>query len=315
MTAKKAATPAKPDDYVSYGYSAALAAAVPEIKTLLAKAAAGKWDVQRFQDALQTTSWWKANSDTAKQMVTLQKQDPAQYNQQYTQAQAHVKQIAASMGVTLSAAQIANQATVDLWQGQDDATVQSQLGALYTGPAAAGSGTGGTAVSLTSQIQQLAQSYGVPVTGTWVNGMVKTALTNGTGVEGAQAALTGMAQTTYPSLAQQLAAGQTTEQIAQPYIAAMSNTLELPDSGITLNDPTIQKALQQVQLQPAKPAGASAPAPGAGASAAAQPPALMPMWQFNQQLKADPRWQQTDNAKGQAYSMLHSLGQSFGFAS
>lgn len=319
--AKKPAAkaPAKVDDYVSYGYSAALAAAVPEIKTLLAKAAAGKWDVQRFQDQLQATTWWKQNSDTAKQMVTLQKQDPAQYAQQLKAAQAHVTQMAAGLGVTLTAAQASSQATVDLWQGLDDATVQSQLGALYTTAPATG---GGTAVSLNAQIKQLAASYGVPVTQSWIDGQVRSALSSGTGAEGATSALTQMAVSVYPALAQQLQAGQTTEDIAQPYIAAMSQTLEVPETSITLQDQTIKKVLQGVPPAPtpAKAGAAAAPgasptSPAAPATATAIPPTAVPLWQFQQQLKADPRWQQTDNAKSTAFSLVHQLGTTWGFAS
>lgn len=324
--AKKPAAkaPAKPDDYVSYSYSAALGAAVPEVGALLKQAAAGKWDVQRFQDALQKTQWWAKNSDTAKQMITLQKQDPAQYAQQLKAAQAHVTQMAAGLGVTLTAAQASSQATVDLWQGLDDATVQSQLGALYKTAPTAG---GGTAVSLNAQIKQLAASYGVPVTQSWIDGQVRSALSTGTGAEGATSALTQMAVSVYPALAQQLQAGQTTEDIAQPYIAAMSQTLEVPETSITLQDQTIKKVLQGVPPAPtpakagsaatpsASPAGSATSASAPATAAPAIPPTAVPLWQFQQQLKADPRWQQTDNAKSTAFSLVHQLGTTWGFAS
>lgn len=338
MTTKTPAKPAAPDDYVSYSYSAALGAAVPEIGALLKQAAAGKWDVQRFQDALQKTKWWAANSDTAKQMIALQKQDPAQYNQQYIAAERHVSQMAQSLGITITTDQIKQQATVDMWQGLDDATVQSQIAALYkTAPT---NGSGGTAVSLNAQIKQLAASYGVPVTQTWLDGQVRQALTAGTGAEGATAALTQMAVSVYPALAAQLQAGQTTEDIAQPYIAAMSQTLEIPETSITLQDQTIKKVLQGVPPTtpvktgtPAAPLGGATPGkpamavgsntgaltPGASAAAPAAPPAIpataVPLWQFQDQLRADPRWQQTDNARSTAYSLVHQLGTDWGFAS
>jgi hypothetical protein len=334
VTTKKKPAP-KPDDYVSYGYSSALAAAVPEIAALLKKAVAGKWDVQRFTDGLQNTGWWKEHSDSAKQALALQKQNPAEYAQQYKAATAHVTQIAAQMGVTLSAAQIANQATIDMWQGLNDSTLQANIGGMYTGTPAAGTGAGGSAVQLNAQINQLASQYGVPVTQGWVNTMIKQALSTGTGIEGATAALSSMAQSTYPGLAQQIAAGQTVQQIAQPYMASMAQTLEIPDGSLTLKDPTIQKALQATQMQQPKSSTGSTPPAGAtplptlgsatgaakantdSAATSATPaisPGMMPLYQFQDMLRQDPRWQNTDNAKQSAFGMLHQIGADLGFA-
>lgn len=348
-----------PSDYVSYGYVQDLATTIPELKSLLAKAAAGGWSTDRFTDALQTTSWWKKNSDTAKKMVELSKADPAEYSQEVNNATSHVKQMAAAAGVPLTNAQIKSLATADLYQGLDDATLQSQIGNLYTTSTGM---QGGTAATMEAQVKQLAAAYGVPVTQSWVDGQVKSMLVNNTGIEGATASLTQMASSTYPPLAAQLAAGQTTTQIAQPYIAAMSQTLELPDTSIDLTDPTILKALQGnpgvqtststgsagtssssgstpkvgapinatggVAGAPASPGSKGAPATGAvggptkvGATptttvvpAAQAATTTVPLWQFTQQLKQDPRWQQTDNAKQSAFSMLHSLGNAWGFS-
>lgn len=331
----------------SYSFVDDLAASVPELKALIAKATSGKWTAQRFADAVQTTQWWRTNSDTAKQMIDLEKVDPAQYQQQYKQAQAHVEQMAASLGITMTAAQIATQATTDLWQGQDDATLQQQIGQLYT--TVPGGSAGGTAVQLNAQIKALAANYGVPVTQSWIDSQVKASLTTGNGTEGATAALTQIASSTYPGLAAQLQAGMTVHDIAQPYMAAMSQILEIPETSITLQDQTIQKALQAVPPTSGsssgtpKATGGSAKstggttgpitvapppvrggsdmssrlgAPGASTPATpAQAPGVVPLWQFQQQLRQDPRWQNTDNAKQSAFSMLHTLGNSWGFSS
>lgn len=293
-----------PDDYQSYGYVQDLANSVPEIKTLLKQASAGGWTADRFQDELQTTTWWKTHSDSAKKMLALSKADPAEYKQEQTQAQAHVKQMAAQLGVTLSSAQISSLASADLVQGLDDPTLQSQIGAMYK----SGSAQGGTSVQLSQQIQQLAAQYGVPVTQGWVDGQVKTALTNSTGIEGATQQLMKMASSAYPTLAAQIAAGQTVQDIAQPYVAQMSQLLEIPDTNIKMTDPTIQKALTG-QLP------SSAPPPAAKAGTVAPPAAPTTLYDFQNALRSDPRWQSTDNAKQSAYSLLHGLGQTFGFAS
>jgi hypothetical protein len=74
----------------------------------------------------------------------------------------------------------------------------------------------------------------------------------------------------------------TVKDIAEPFRQLMSKVLELPDKGISISDPTIQKALQ---FRP----------PAKGKVAAG--PAQMALWQFEAQLKNDKRWNGTQNAQ------------------
>lgn len=286
-----------------YTFVDALSNSVPEIKNLMAQASSQGWTPQRFADALEATHWWKTNSDTARTAIGLMKSDPATYANNLKQAQAHAQQIAQRMGINLTPAQLKNYAVATMFQGLDDATLQSQIASTYHGLAGGTGVLGGTSVDYDTQIKQLASAYGVPVTQSWVNGMVKTGLMTGNATSAAQEALKNLAISTYPSLKDQINGGATVHDIAQPYIAAMANTLELPDAQIKLTDQTIQKALHGTAGNP--------PTPGQPAG----PPQPTPLYQFTNQLKQDPRWQTTDNAKADAYSMLHGLGQTFGFAS
>lgn len=289
-----------------YSFVDDLAQTVPELKELLAKASAGGWTPDRFAAAMQGTAWWRDHSDTARQMIGDQASDPASYQQKINNAQSHVQQIANQMGVTLNAAQVKQWATADLFQGLDDATLQQNIGQLYK--PGNGVGVGGKSVDLTQQITAMASDYGVPVTQAWINNWVKSDLTTGNGLEGAKQSLINSAKSTYPGLKDQLNAGQTVKDVAQPYIASMAQTLEIPETQITMKDLTIQKALQTQTAQDQVTTGAKA-------STDTGSPAITPLWQFQQQLRADPRWDKTDNAKQSAYSMVAGLGKSFGFAS
>lgn len=311
----------------TYSYVDALGATVPEIQALINQAASEKWDSTRFADALQATDWWKTNSSTARQMTALQATQPAEWSQQYNAALQHVSQIAQQQGVQLSNDQIAQFTIADLYQGLDDATLTSQIGRLYQ----IGTVNAGTSVNYEQQLRQMAASYGVPVTDQWIQQQIQTSLGQNTGLEGAKQSLINMASSAYPSLAQQLQSGQTVSDIAQPYMAAMSQILEVPSTGITLQDPTIQRALTNSTLALSTPGKASTSTssssspgtPGQTSSASTssstgtnQPgDTTMPLWQFQDQLRQDPRWQQTDNAKASAYSMAASLGKQWGFAS
>ena len=41
----------------------------------------------------------------------------------------------------------------------------------------------------------------------------------------------------------------------------------------------------------------------------------MPVWQFEQQVRQDPAWQQTNNARDYYSSIVHQIGKDFGFVS
>jgi hypothetical protein len=291
--------------YTSYGYVADLANSVPDIKRILNLAIKQNWDVQHFQDALRGTSWWKHNSDQAKKMIALQKADPAEYAQQRDAAQRHVNQLAKLMGVKLGNAQAKSLATADLFQNLDDDSLRAQIGAMFT--AVPTGGAGGTAVQLDQQIRATAAQYGIPVTQAWVNGQIRVALSSGTGIEGATESLQKQAASLYPALSKEIMAGKTVQDIAQPYVAQMAQTLEIDPGNISLNDPTISKALHGT-VPALSPAGAKATPTGAPAAPAT-------LYDFQNALRSDPRWDKTDNAKASAYSMLHQLGQTFGFAS
>lgn len=336
-----------------YSFVQDLVSSVPELATLVQKASAQGASADAFQAMLEATTWWRTNASTARTMTALKSSDPATYTQTLNQASAHVKSLAAQMGITLTAQQLSSYSTMDLFQGFNDDQLKESLAGSYTSPASGSTPTGDVA-DYTQQLQALAASYGVPVTQAWLNGYIQPALRTSQSAQemlaSARSNLIQSASSLYPTLATQLQSGQTTTDIAQPYMAAMSQILELPETSIQLSDPTIQRALMnsslslttppssstggtsgtmkagQASTNPA-PSGAAPKAPtstgltltgqtsSAAGSASTPGAAAMPLWQFQDQLRADPRWQQTDNAKQTAYSMVASLGKQWGFAS
>lgn len=87
----------------------------------------------------------------------------------------------------------------------------------------------------------------------------------------------------YAAFADRILAGDTVEQIASPYINAYAGVLELNPFDIDVMDTTIQQALLNTD-----DSGQNKP---------------INLFQFEQNLKKDPRWQQTKNAQ-QTYSGL-----------
>lgn len=91
----------------------------------------------------------------------------------------------------------------------------------------------------------------------------------------------------YPAYAEQIKAGQDLSTIAMPYLTAMASTLELPPGSLSVNDRTIQRALQAKDRD--------------------GKPATVPLWQFQDALKKDSRYQYTTGAHEEMASSIDSL--------
>lgn len=80
----------------------------------------------------------------------------------------------------------------------------------------------------------------------------------------------------YPAWEDKIRQGYDPEVLAAPYRGAAERLLELGDNSLSLNDPLMQKALQGVDAQ--------------------GKPTVVPLWEYEQTVRSDPRWQKTDNA-------------------
>src|SRR5258705_373264 len=85
------------------------------------------------------------------------------------------------------------------------------------------------------------------------------------------------AASAYPAYKNQLAAGSTMMDIAQPYIQSMSQGLEIPAQGIGLTDPLVKQALNGLDDK-GQPTG-------------------MDQVDFQSLVRNDPRWKATQNAQ------------------
>jgi hypothetical protein len=74
----------------------------------------------------------------------------------------------------------------------------------------------------------------------------------------------------------------------------MANILEIDADSITFNDPTLRRALQYIG-----PDGK---------------PAVKPIWQFETELRQDPRWEKTDGARKTVDSLSLKVLRDLGLA-
>lgn len=97
----------------------------------------------------------------------------------------------------------------------------------------------------------------------------------------------------YPAWSDRIDAGYDIADIAAPYRERMARLLEVDDNAIDFNDPLLQKGLQ-----------------GVGADGK---PSVVPLYEFERQVREDPRWQYTDNAYATYTDVGTQLLQMFGF--
>lgn len=75
----------------------------------------------------------------------------------------------------------------------------------------------------------------------------------------------------YPAWKDEIMQGQNVSDIASPYLETMATMLDIPAASIELSDPLVKRALQ-----------------GVGEDGK---PGIVPMWQFESQIRRDSRWQ------------------------
>lgn len=277
-----------------YGFVGTLANSIPELKAKFEQAAREEWPAERFQREVQDTGWWKSHSDTARQVYTLQQTDPATYGQNLRNAQEKITYMAWRSGVNVDAAGLALEA---LTGNYDDEQLRVKIAerAQYMTRGDGPGGFTGDAGQLQNQLQTIIANYGVASTAEAGEGWVRHIQAGRDTLEGFESMMRARAKANYPQFAQQIDAGMTVRDIADPWIATMAKTLEISESQLGLDDPYVKRALTM-----------------RSADGTAQ---SQPLWQFERQLKDDPRYDKTTAARTDAYGVLSQVGKDFGFAS
>lgn len=299
------AAPTEADYESALGPLQGLLQGVPELKSILNAAIhggylngvykPGGWTTTEFQQAIEASKWYRTNSSTTREMVSLKYSDPAEYHRQAVLADQQVTQMAASMGVSLTTSQINSIAQGIMYQGWTQATIQHAIGYDYTG----GAGAKGQAAQFQQQLSTIYADYGIPASQQTLDKQVQQLLQGAQTIDTYKQYAINSAKSLYPSLTQQLDQGLTIKDIADPYIQTMANTLEIDPNTINITDPLIKRALQGTVTTNSN-----------GSTSATS----VPLYQFESTLRSDPRWAKTQNARDTVSSALVKIGNDFGFS-
>lgn len=254
-----------------YGFTNAILKANPDIAKVVAAAVKGNWSPTRFETALKDTAWWKKTQDTARAAFLEQKMDPASWTRKVNAQADAIAEIAAKLGGTVDAKALAAKA---LTYGWDEEELNEQVaGAIdwkKVGP--------GTVTATQAELVQMANDHGVRVSQDWAFGQAKELAKGNLQPEAVQQQIREWAAGTYGQWAEEIRAGRSVRELADPYIQSMSALLEVGSQDLSLiDDGLLRKALtsRDDKGQPVVPNLAD----------------------FERQVREDPRWRQTKNAQ------------------
>jgi len=173
-------------------------------------------------------------------------------------------------------------------KGLDDAQIDLQALSKFKGTI--GGDTLGKVQTLEEYADTFGMSYSKATLDSWSQGIFSGTNT----LADIQEKIRRDSASAYPIFADDINKGTSVDALASAYKSSMANILEIDADTISWNDPTFRRALQYV---------------GADGK-----PALKPIWQFEAELRQDPRWDLTDNARATADSLSLKVLRDMGVA-
>lgn len=276
------------------GFAKALLNSDPTLKKVFDQAISQGWyksttGLDRFQAAIRNTQWWTKRSDTQRTFDERAYSDSTGLHQEIGKQYDDIVAQAKSLGVTLNPSDAWNMAKAALRNGMSPQEISNAISTHLTYNGGTASGSTGVAVD---QIKSLASSYYVPTTNAQLQDWSRQIAAGTMKVEDLTDYFKNQALASMPYLQKQLDSGLTVKQIADTYKAQMAQTLELAPDAIQDQDPTIMKALQFKDDKGQV--------------------GLMPLYQYDQMLKADPRWNKTEQAHNTYMGITSSLLKTWG---
>ena len=201
-----------------------------------------------------------------------------------------IKVISTELGIDLDNSNLQKLAR-DWASGLYDATtIKSQIARL--GNIDFTKGLAGETVSI---LKQYASDFGVQYDDSWFTRAATNILKAKESEDTYNNQIREIAKSRYPTLSSQIDAGFTVRQLASPYLQSMSRVLEIDAGTIGLEDPTITRSLTGLNQE--------------------GKPGTTPLWQFEQDLRKDPRWNFTKNAQNSLMGTARKVLQDFGLVS
>ena len=277
-----------------YGFASSFLNSNPELKKLFQQAVSGSWSSDKFQAKLRNTKWWKTHSKDEREYLLKLKSDPATAKQELAQAKTKMQQLANQMGMVMTASakkKVDQAAYYMVAKGWDEGQLRNYLGQYVYFSGENLQGEGGETIN---ELREYAYSMGIKLDDKFYTDGARLIIRGMATIQDYKSKILNKAKAAFPQWNAQLEAGQTVADIASPYMQSMAEILELPVGSVNLFDPTIKKALNYTNKGTLQKEA-------------------KPLWQFENELRADPRWKKTKNAQDSLFQVGHQVLADFGF--
>lgn len=219
------------------------------------------------------TTYYQNLSTTAKDRAKKKASQPGVYTQELDAFKLNQRSRLTQKGITVDDATLEDAFLKGYTENQVDALALTK----FTGRI--GGTTIGNVQNLNEYANQFGMSYNQVTLDTWSRSLAAGTTT----IYDIQDKIRKDSASAYPVFADQISKGTTLDALASAYKSSMANILEIDQDSISYNDPTLRTALQYIDKD--------------------GKPALKPIWQFENDLRNDPRWEYTDNARSKIDSL------------
>ena len=267
----------------AFGITADLIKQFPELKKVF-----DLWKAGNTTDAeleYYKTSYYRNLTSNAQTRQKKKASQPGVYAQELEAYKLEQKKRLTARGITVSDATLEDAYLKGLSDSQVD------LNALI---AAKGKPIGGSTLGSVQSLKEYADAFGMSYSQRSLDAWSQGIFSGTTTADDIQAQIRRDASSAFPVYADQINKGTSVEALTSAYKSSMANILEIDADSITFNDPTLRRALQYIG-----PDGK---------------PAVKPIWQFETELRQDPRWEKTDGARKTVDSLSLKVLRDLGLA-
>lgn len=270
----------------AYGITGDLIRAFPELQKVYDLYKAG--DTTQAELEYYKTSYYRNLTTTSKNRAQQKASQPGVYSQGLNTFKIEQRKRLISKGINLDEATF-NTVMQDAYdKGLDDNQIDLQALTKFKGT------VGGATLGTVQTLEEYAKSFGMSYSATTLNSWSQGIFAGTNTTFDIQEKIRRDAASAYPVFADEINKGTSVDALASAYKSSMATILEIDADTISYNDPTFRRALQYVG-----PDGK---------------PALKPIWQFEAELRQDPRWDLTDNARATVDSLSLKVLRDFGLA-
>jgi hypothetical protein len=278
---------------------------VPEIQEIFEEAAKKGWldpgntvGIANFKNAVMGSTWWESKSEPAIKAWALERTRKGEFDRQVERAKNEIRQMARETGSgAISEQRLTELARDWVYKGWDDERNRFELDEeLAKGidfqDVGGRRALVGAAGNVADDLRRVAQSNGLNFNDDYYLSAARSVQQGLRTLDDFQRDIREQAAGMWPSLSEQIRAGQNVRDLASGYINMIANEFEIDPMSVNLDDPYVVQALGAV-----------------GPDGKMQ---QMSLWDFRTKLRQDPRWMNTSRAQNEIASISEQVLKMFG---